>query len=282
MSNKKLTIKRIGIFLLFAFVLCWILDITVYKNNDKPFAKLLTYLTMFTPAIGTIIARIITKEGWKDSFLRPNLKGNIKFYVLSIIIPLLAALIYGLLLVAFYNRNFQFSDIFDQTAPISFLGMLLTLISTLIPFSFYTLGEELGWRAYLVPKLETLFGTTASLLIGGAIWGLWHTPAIVNGLNYGKDYTSYPFGGIAMMCICCIFEGCILTWLTKRTGSVYPAAIMHCISNNVSPFIYGQFLTQEIVDQHGFALGCIYNIPMIVLGIVAYVMILRCKRKAQY
>ena len=34
------------------------------------------------------------------------------------------------------------------------------------------------------------------------------------------------------MCISCTFMGIVLMWLTKKTGSIYPAAIMHAMNNN--------------------------------------------------
>ena len=38
---------------------------------------------MFFPAIGVLLTRIFTKEGFKDAWLKPNIKGNIKTYLLA-------------------------------------------------------------------------------------------------------------------------------------------------------------------------------------------------------
>jgi membrane protease YdiL (CAAX protease family) len=38
-------------------------------------------------------------------------------------------------------------------------------------------GEELGWRGYLLPRLERLTGTTQAAWIMGGLWSLWHVPA---------------------------------------------------------------------------------------------------------
>ena len=38
---------------------------------------------MFFPSIGVLLTRLITKEGFKDAWLKPNLKGNLKTYLLA-------------------------------------------------------------------------------------------------------------------------------------------------------------------------------------------------------
>lgn len=62
-----------------------------------------------------------------------------------------------------------------------------------LPFPFWVLvitmivgaaGEELGWRAYLQPYLETRFPVLGSSLIVGLLWGLWHVGGFANGLVY--------------------------------------------------------------------------------------------------
>ena len=46
-------------------------------------AQLLTMLVMFFPAIGVLLTRLMTKEGFRESWLKLNLRGNIKSYLLA-------------------------------------------------------------------------------------------------------------------------------------------------------------------------------------------------------
>ncbi len=55
----------------------------------------------------------------------------------------------------------------------------------------FTLGEELGWRGYLLPKLLPL-GQWNAILVSGVVWGGWHASAIAQGHNY----PGYPVLGI--------------------------------------------------------------------------------------
>jgi membrane protease YdiL (CAAX protease family) len=45
-------------------------------------------------------------------------------------------------------------------------------------------GEELGWRAYLQPYLQTRFSVLPSALIVGVLWGFWHIGGFAHGLAY--------------------------------------------------------------------------------------------------
>jgi membrane protease YdiL (CAAX protease family) len=42
-------------------------------------------------------------------------------------------------------------------------------------------GEELGWRAYLQPYLQTRYSVLRSSLTVGVLWGVWHVGGFANG-----------------------------------------------------------------------------------------------------
>ncbi|GAA0529397.1 CPBP family intramembrane glutamic endopeptidase [Saccharopolyspora erythraea] len=105
-----------------------------------------------------------------------------------------------------------------QIAQVFLLGWL-----NVIP----ALGEELGWRGYLVPALLPL-GQPGALLTSGVLWGLWHAPVLVLGYNYPTVPVVVSF--IMMTCFC-VLVGALLSWLRLAGGSVWPAAIAHGFLN---------------------------------------------------
>ncbi len=88
--------------------------------------------------------------------------------------------------------------------------------------TIFALGEELGWRGYLLPKLLPL-GMWRAILLSGAIWGVWHAPAIAQGHNYPGQ----PVLGILMMVILSLLLGTILSWVYLETRSPWAPALAH-------------------------------------------------------
>jgi membrane protease YdiL (CAAX protease family) len=88
------------------------------------------------------------------------------------------------------------------------------------------LGEEWGWRGWLLPHLSRL-GTWPALLLSGTIWGAWHAPLTLRGYNYAE------LGAWAapMFVVFCVIFGTLLGWLRLTTGSVWPAVIGHAALN---------------------------------------------------
>ena len=89
------------------------------------------------------------------------------------------------------------------------------------------LGEEWGWRGWLLPALRPL-GVWPAIAVSGVIWGLWHAPVILLGYNYPNQ--SPPLG-LALMVVFCVLAGALLGWLRLVSGSVWPAAIGHGFIN---------------------------------------------------
>jgi len=109
---------------------------------------------------------------------------------------------------------------------------------------FFALGEELGWRGYLLPKLLPL-GQGPALLLSGAIWGVWHAPVIVMGHNY----PGHPVLGPFLMIGFCLLMGVILGWLWLASGSVWAPALAHGTLNALGG------LSLLVLTDMDFAIG---------------------------
>ena len=286
MTNKKLEAKRLIIFLLLAFAISWIpaiiLNCTVgyhewFETYKMP---LFALIVLFGPALANVLTRIITHEGWHDSLLHLKLKGNIKYYLIAVFSIIAVAVAEGILTTVIYGGG-DFSDIGGGMSGMQLLGNVLLTICLIPLMAFNTFGEEFGWRGYMNQKMEPLLGTTGTVIVGGIIWGLWHAELTVVGHNFGTEYEGYPWLGILSMCISCTFIGMGLMWLTKKTGSIYPAAIMHA-SNNFGAVSIGRLFISGVPEVYTLTItdNLIISIPNFILGLVFLILML-CDNKKE-
>jgi membrane protease YdiL (CAAX protease family) len=97
-----------------------------------------------------------------------------------------------------------------------------------------TFGEEYGWRGYLLPKLLPL-GEVKAAVIVGLIWGLWHTPLLLAGLNFTNVN---PLASIGVFLVAAIAISLIFTRMYMAAGgAVLVAAAVHGSFNAYADFL---------------------------------------------
>jgi membrane protease YdiL (CAAX protease family) len=255
--DSKLDIRRIVIFLGFAFGIAWIAGLIIYLTggltNSPQIAPgvslalvLLATVYMGSPALGNVLTRLITHEGWKDVGLRPHFKKGWPFWLagwfLPVVMTLPGALLFFLLFPQYFDASLPYLQRLMAASPIppSMTPWTLAIIQLaqgvlIAPIinSISTFGEEFGWRAYLLPKLMPLGSRKAMVLIG-LIWGIWHWPVIFMGYEYGFNYPGYPWAGPLLFIWITFGLGIFLGWLALRGKSVWPAVIGHAAINGVA------------------------------------------------
>lgn len=106
------------------------------------------------------------------------------------------------------------------------------------------LGEEIGWRGFLVPELAKQMSFTKVSLLSGVVWAAWHAP-----LLFFADYNAgtnrlYALGCCTASLVSLSF---VLAWLRLKSDSLWPAALLHA-SHNVCPVCVRQFDSQYRLD----------------------------------
>jgi uncharacterized protein len=109
-----------------------------------------------------------------------------------------------------------------------FLAIPAYAVLGVISSTARALGEEIGWRGFLLPRLVQQFGFTLGCLVSGCIWAVWHYPALLF-----ADYNAGTKPAFALTCftLMVIADAYILGWLRLKSGSLWPAAILHASHN---------------------------------------------------
>lgn len=99
--------------------------------------------------------------------------------------------------------------------------------STLYTLLVVGIGEEVGWRGWMLPELQKRFSPLVSSIVLGLVWGFWHFPLFFNGAFDAppEQIVSYL---VAVPVLAVVF-----TWMYNRTaGSLVLAAVLHAALNN--------------------------------------------------
>jgi membrane protease YdiL (CAAX protease family) len=265
--------RRIGVFLAFAFGIAWCTSLVIYLNGgltESPVVfeqvgvtlalLLMAGPIMSAPALAHLLTRIITREGWQGARLRPRINRNWGYWVIAWFGPglltIAGMIAFFLLFPRYYDPSLStLREMIEASAPPSvdleemniwfLIGAQILQAMLIAPVvnGLATFGEEFGWRGYLQRKLMPL-GPRKAMLAMGAIWGIWHWPVILMGYNYGFDYPGAPFLGPLAMVWFCLIVGTFLGWLTIKSDSVWPAVIGHAAINGMANlgalFVQGQ------------------------------------------
>jgi membrane protease YdiL (CAAX protease family) len=240
--------KSITVFLIIAFSLAWALFVLplAFRSAAPQTRQYLTLVcwsvAMWAPGLGAILANhFVDRE--PASKLHLNRLGDRWSYLLAWLLPPLLVTAAGLFtaLLGVGQPDLEFTAIRDAMAQSSgatlpagtVVGIQMLFAITLAPLfnTLFALGEELGWRGYLLPKLMPM-GQGRAILLSGVVWGIWHWPAILQGQNYPNQ----PILGMFLMIGFCVLFGAILSWLYLRTGSPWAPALGHGALNAFAGF----------------------------------------------
>jgi membrane protease YdiL (CAAX protease family) len=121
--------------------------------------------------------------------------------------------------------------------PALSLGMPLVSVAIFFAFSIFpgsALGEEIGWRGYVLPRLQSRMSALSAALLIAPIWGLWHLPLWLDG---APGHTPLIYAGFVVS----VFAlSILLTWVYNSTGgSLLLVVLAHATFNLPITILYG-------------------------------------------
>jgi membrane protease YdiL (CAAX protease family) len=227
---------------------------------------------MWCPAIATIITLKLKKR--PISSLNWNW-GNWKYIRLSYIIPALYGLItYILIWILGFGSIANEDTILNwakelglvgignlKSIPIVIVAVVLLGTIEVIRSSATTLGEEIGWRGFLIWELRKVLSFTGVSIFSGLIWATWHWPIIVfYGSNIALELTTFYIVIVSM--------SFIMTYYTFKSISLWPAVIFHAVSNVfIQKILPGLTIKTEGAENWHGEYGIMFAIITLIFGI---------------
>ena len=274
MSNTGITkYDNKALISFFTLVIILSLAAEAYIITDGPLW--MYFVLMWIPAFSAIIASAIAlKENNEKFSLKGFLSGlgirrcRIRYILLAVFIPLIYLLIPYMIYWKTHPDNFGYTGV---ALSLILKDCLPTLIIGIFPGILSAMGEEIGWRGYMLPALTERSGMKKALIITSLFWACWHLPL----LAFGDYMAGAPvWYKLPAFVLCILPVGIIIGGLTYLSKSVWPAAFLHAAHNNYDQAVFGVITRGDdmmyYVSETGF-------LTIICAWVIAIIMIVTIK-----
>jgi membrane protease YdiL (CAAX protease family) len=178
---------------------------------------------MLTPALASVIARLVLREGFSDVSFRFGGRRTLRWYAIGLGMPLVVgAVAYGAgWLTGLVGFQGDATTVLLQLAYAATVATFVSLLGTT--------GEEVGWRGYMLTRLIDA-GTPRPVLVSGLIWAAWHLPLIFAGV-YAAGSNRVLSAVLFVAAVLSI--SLVLSRMRLETGSVWPVVYAHAAWNSI-------------------------------------------------
>lgn len=215
MKNRNHVIR----YVLITLILSWAYEAYLILGGGLKQSGIFSLISlMWIPGLVSLFYRKIKRIGFSDVGWK---LGSARFYIGAIAIPLVLALLTNIICSLLEMRSWS-------VLPAERLSGVLPMILFAIGMGLVgALGEELGWRGFLLPKMIES-GFPRPHLSSGIIWAIWHLPLVALGDYYN---VKAPMLIAAAYTLSIIALGWVINEFRLRSGSVWVAAVFHTSHN---------------------------------------------------
>ena len=201
--------------------------------------------TQFGPLLATILLIRLTRDSDAKDKIKNGLLFNthsILWYILSVVIPFGLTGISAFILTVFFDSQYH---AWNGTFIFHFLNLTAMILGSI--------GEEIGWRGYLLPSLGRKTSPFISSIIVGCLWGFWH-------LNYAGDVVFW-----LLFIVTTIELSILFTFLLNKTNrNLWAAIIFHTSFNFANRvFVWERFtINLLLIEIVVFGLTCAFVLTL--------------------
>ncbi|MBU5439214.1 CPBP family intramembrane metalloprotease [Tissierella sp. MSJ-40] len=231
-SNKLMDFFKLYIFLSILAIIILVIGVFVFPSHVSTALNILVI-------VSSIVTFILIFNNEENCFEQINMvfKKNFRSVSLYCLLFIMIKLIRIIVGEFFYENSFEVLKTIRYIIALFIDVPISIVISSIIFF-----GEELGWREYLQPRLQILFGKKLGVIILGFIWGIWHLP-----LCFMLYSPSTPIYCVISHVSYCILSGIFLGFVYMRTENLWSVIILHLINNinYTASATYGAIITLD-------------------------------------
>jgi uncharacterized protein len=208
-------------------------------------------LLMWCPGLSAIITKQIFDK--KEKLFRFG-KCKVKYIVMGILIP--AAYLgvsYGVYWAI--NPSAFTGQVYSNSIGFMLFGILFTIITAM--------GEEIGWRGFLLPKMNELLSYWPTVIICGFIWSVWHYPLMISGLYQAGTPIYYQ---IPMFTLQTVLMTVILAYLRMHSDNLWPVILLHASHNYIDMLICGPLTKADNSAYYAGETGVLTAVILLIIS----------------
>ena len=252
-SERKNTIWRTVIFSILVIGVAWLGPML----GGSPASPGLGFILWgIAPMLVSLVLRWATRD-WSDLGGKPAFGKNARWYWVSLFFfPVIMALTLLVGILMSLSSVSEFS-----------IGKYLQTSLTALPFFLiFAVFEEIGWRGYLSPKLDSLgFSRLTASAIVAVVWATWHMPYIreLTWVYSSEDLATF----IPRFYLVCFALALVYDEIRRITGTFWPAVLMHGVGNAFGHPLVAGYITYATGREY---LGSVSN-GLIMIALVVIV-----------
>ncbi|MDF2986747.1 MAG: Abortive infection protein [Eubacterium sp.] len=218
--------RKILVYIILSYAISWVFWLPLLLNHQMgsqlPQLPGQFYMASFGPLLGAVLTSVFCEgvPGLKTWIMRTySQRFPKKWLALAVLMPVCYG-IAGIVVHRVIAGVWPDWSHFGLTQKLPGFSLWQTALVWIVTFG---LGEESGWRGFLLPELTKRFSLRKSSLIVAVVWIFWHLPAFW----FNDTYLKMGPGIIGWVISLC-FGSVLLSWLSNGSSfSVIPVLIWH-------------------------------------------------------
>lgn len=251
-DKKRILYWQLARFFGLAFAISWLLWSPFYlplgiPSGNLPYFHLLGSLGPMLAALLMLYQQNGVKSFRQLAGQNPFDRHFVRWLLIGFGLPVL------LLVIAVGVASVLFDQLPDLKGlfaghEFKFLSPIAYVMANIV---FFGLGEEVGWRGFALPRLQTKYSAFTANLILTLFWAIWHWPLFFNPFG---GYQYMDAGGVLGWLFSLVTGGIVFTWLFNSSrGNVLACALFHSMMDVV-------FLADLNIPQLSTYLGALITL----------------------
>ena len=225
------TLKKWGTFCMIWLAAWFHIVIYAHVTSNLPIDQKLVMVSAVISTLPAFIASSVfsRNEGVKKLLVSiVRLKGNPFWFLFALLIIPITMYLGYLLSIALGNELPSINQSFQEFSSLQPIAVIMLIFVN----EFLQAGglpEEVGWRGFVLPRMQTRFSPLIASILLGFFWALWHGPLLIG---------MFQDAGLWRMLLRILMIGISFTWIYNRTGgSLLAVMLLHASWNTTLVFL---------------------------------------------